>query len=266
MHSEGKWGRAHSHLRAHFSDPLVHVVHEFNPAAIPRDDIDAGRWAHMAGLWPKPIRRSNAWKGDPDRDMSGWLCHMTRGPNTPRDWIDARECIALRNARELAEHLGYADFVGAWPTCLGITYVPKPQHINGDTQLHIEDLPLEGPLQPIPWGSFAHAISQVSEPMAPANAHDYTDAPSCPDVLDLTADIAAEPVVACELDDEQAMPEIESENTCLDMPDFAPVRPRRKGRKHAKRRTCHYRPCDSCTDPSCCPGSFGASKMQIGDA
>ena len=51
--------------------------------------------------------------------------------------IAEKECIALRNARELAEQLGYVDFVGDWPQSEGIMYCPKANHLDPDVELHM---------------------------------------------------------------------------------------------------------------------------------
>ena len=74
---------------------------EFDPM-LPegRVDLDISRWGAFAGSWPKPTRRSNAWKADPNRDMAPWRSHITRGLPTPPEWSARHDCIARRNARE----------------------------------------------------------------------------------------------------------------------------------------------------------------------
>ena len=76
-------------------------IEEFDPMEPRhRGDLDIIRWGRFAGYWPKPTRRSNAWKADPNRDMAPWRAHITRGNPTPPEWIARKDCIARRNARE----------------------------------------------------------------------------------------------------------------------------------------------------------------------
>ena len=121
---------------------------EFDPCdtPYPRIDIDANAWAHMTGLHPVSHRdiMNNGWKMDPNRDLSH-LSNMGIGSLSPTpEHIAEKECIALRNARELAEQLGYVDFVGDWPQHGGIMYCPKGNHLDPDVALHIEDTPTTG--------------------------------------------------------------------------------------------------------------------------
>ena len=53
---------------------------------------------------------NNAWKMDPNRDRSSLGTHFSRGYPTPPEHMHKCKCIADRNARELAEQLGYNDF------------------------------------------------------------------------------------------------------------------------------------------------------------
>ena len=75
---------------------------KFDPCAdngLERVDLDIARWGEDAGNWPKPVRRSNAWKALPNRDATMLECHTTRGYPIPHTWILERECIAKRNLR-----------------------------------------------------------------------------------------------------------------------------------------------------------------------
>ena len=66
--------------------------------------------------------RSNAWKSVPGRDPIFWESHMTRGCPSPAPRVERCQAIAQRNARELAEHLGYFDFGDPWPRFNGVSY------------------------------------------------------------------------------------------------------------------------------------------------
>ena len=80
--------------------------------------------------WKKVKRRDNAWKAVDGRDLSHLEDHLCRGIPSPPDWNEWNECIVRRNARELAEQLGYYDpqLQGPWPMSYGTMFLPKPGH------------------------------------------------------------------------------------------------------------------------------------------
>ena len=86
----------------------------FDPSQEERLDVDVVRWGQLTGmLFKAQVSASSAWKMDPNRDRSSLAIHFTRGYPTPVRYRHKCECVALRNARELAEHLGYRDFSGS---------------------------------------------------------------------------------------------------------------------------------------------------------
>ena len=153
----------------HFRTPTADVV-VFDPCQNDRVDLDIRRWAHMSGLWPRSQtanQRSSAWKMDPNRDRTVLSHHLTRGYPTPPSRIARCECIAQRNARELAEHLNIYDFRDPfsperdcpWPSYDGVTYIPVPNHTSEDAVIHVDRLPDSGQAQPILEGETSHIIS-----------------------------------------------------------------------------------------------------------
>ena len=107
-----------------FEEPLIIETREFNPCFDPhggdREDLDVASWAVWAGAWPRSQtdNHRNAWIMDPQLNPSG--ARIVGGH--PRDKSVARphECIAARNARELAEHLGHCDTKDSRPIYDGI--------------------------------------------------------------------------------------------------------------------------------------------------
>ena len=69
---------------------------------------------------------SNAWKMD-----SRWF-------RPPASQIARSQCIASRNGRELAEHLGYFDIEGSWPVNETTMFVPKHNHTSPETDIHVD--------------------------------------------------------------------------------------------------------------------------------
>ena len=141
---------------------------EFDPSdELGRLDVDIGRWAYFHGIWRKsdlaPAGK-NAWKMDPNRDLTALAFHFTRGYPTPPSHIARCQCIAQRNARELAEQLGYADFQGSWPTAGDTVFLPKPNHTDEDAVIHVDDLPVGGMAASLPEGEVGHVIQQPAKP------------------------------------------------------------------------------------------------------
>ena len=109
---------------------------EFRPHAVPRLDVDVTQWLTLDGT--STARRSQTkklatseWKMEPGRDMSHMDYHFSLSVPSPRSYIKRCECIALRNARESAEHLEYRDFsfLDNWPTDESRKmYLPKFDH------------------------------------------------------------------------------------------------------------------------------------------
>ena len=93
---------------AKFSDPCG-TFEEFDPMH-PRGDVDLRAW-----FWQKnsPVSQTavigdaNAWKTLPGRDFSDLWWHCLQSIPPPVGHVERRNCIAQRNARELAEHLGF---------------------------------------------------------------------------------------------------------------------------------------------------------------
>ena len=83
-----------------------------------RKDLDVSEWSRRGTLpvTDVPPPGKNAWKMEPGRDTTGLALHFSRGCPSPPEFIEECVCIALRNARELSESLGYWDVVGDWPT------------------------------------------------------------------------------------------------------------------------------------------------------
>ena len=152
----------------------------FDPTNESRGDFtpwEMNRWSSGHGHWPvsqTTTMKSNAWKMDKDRDRSTLLFHITRGYPTPPERIDQCRCIAQRNARELAEHLGYDDYRDApWPTTLGTTYIPRPNHRDPDASLHVDLLPdsSTGKAGALPPGETVHVVDPEPGLPAPVPPH-----------------------------------------------------------------------------------------------
>ena len=96
-------------------------VIEFDPSLERgRLDVDIRRWAHLTGILPTHALApdgKNAWKNEPNRDTSHLDHHLSRGYPTPPGRIAECQGIARRNARELAEQMGYADFTRGLAQC-----------------------------------------------------------------------------------------------------------------------------------------------------
>ena len=134
-----------------------------------RVDIDLAWWENeFRTRSTAPVRKSNLWKADPKRDLRSWESHMTKSLPTPPEWIEWKECVALRNARELAENLGNFDHVGEWPSCQGTSFKPKHNHTGEDAELHVDDLPCAGGKpEPTPDGVMVTLPrTSIIEPMA----------------------------------------------------------------------------------------------------
>ena len=69
----------------------------------------------------------------------------------------------MRNARELAEHLGHSDFQGSWPTFDDTVYLPKPNHTGENASIHIDDLPIIGSANSLPSGETGHIVQQPAK-------------------------------------------------------------------------------------------------------
>ena len=136
--------RRHFHLAP---DRDFLEVHEFDPRDVPngaeRLDVDVNRWAQFSGTWPRSHlnNRNNAWKMDPNRDLSDLEFHFTKGIPSPPGVIMRCQGIASRNARELAEQLGRDYGSEPWPTVDGVIYLPRLNHKDPDVDLHIDMLP-----------------------------------------------------------------------------------------------------------------------------
>ena len=154
-------------LRVTFPEIADAEVIEFDPSSVPdRLDVNVQRWALFTGMWPTSgiaPPGKNAWKNNPNRDTSTLRFHFSRGYPTPPSHIARCQCIAKRNARELAEHLGYSDFQGSWPTFDDTVYLPKPNHTGEDASIHIDDLPIIGSAASLPLGEVGHVIQQPAK-------------------------------------------------------------------------------------------------------
>ena len=82
----------------------------------------------------------------------------------PRDESIVRphECIAARNARELAEHLGHCDTKDSWPIYDGVMYIPVGNHTHYLIEIHIDKLPLCKPIGQLPVGETTN-VAEVAE-------------------------------------------------------------------------------------------------------
>ena len=129
-------------------------VYEFDPSNEPwRVDVDVLRWGRL-GVLPKSDKAppgKNLWKMDPGRDTTSLVYHFSRGYPSPPQYIAECECIARRNARELAENLGPSDFANGWPSDRCTIYLPKPNHLAEDA-IHIDELPERGKALRLPAG------------------------------------------------------------------------------------------------------------------
>ena len=141
--------------------------HEFDPLAVPRRDVDLNRWKRLYGLdkmsKSQTQEADNAWKMDPGRPRHAIESHPTRGYPTPESQLKSCQCIAERNARELAEHVGRFDFPGStkWPSYDGTIYLPKRSHTSQDTITHVDEFPEIGPLQMKPFGETARYAEEA---------------------------------------------------------------------------------------------------------
>lgn len=131
-------------FRAFNNSDYVH----FDPLEVtPRYDVDVLHWATRAGQWPTTnVTQSNASKVG-NGAITGFIVgHLSKGFPSPASHIQLSEAIALRNAKELAEHLGRSGpaTIGGWPRFKDIQLLPKPGHhlIESDLPLHIDDLPI----------------------------------------------------------------------------------------------------------------------------
>ena len=156
-------------------------VIEFDPSLERgRLDIDIRRWAHLTGILPTHALApygKNAWHNDPDRDRSHLERHWSRGYPTPPDRIAECQSIAQRNARELAEQMGYADFTGGWPSSGNTVYLPKRSHLNIDTEIHADELPSSGKARGLPEGETGPVIQWIPR-SDDAAMTDSTDVPT----------------------------------------------------------------------------------------
>ena len=139
---------------------------------------------------------------DPGRDTTGLALHYSRGYPSPPELIEECLCIALRNARELSEYLGYCDFVGDWPTDGRTVFLPKPGHTAEDAVLHMDELPTVGRAIPLPAGESRHVIA----PVQPVEAAPARPPGKCKD--------ADEPpvLVECSSDSEEGEPDDSSDS------------------------------------------------------
>ena len=97
---------------------LLPEVIEFDPVltkwGLPREDLtNMLAWECGYGLHPishTKTGKCNAWKNDPNRDLSHLSSHFSRGFPSPVPYVAECECIALRNAREVAEQCKHFDW------------------------------------------------------------------------------------------------------------------------------------------------------------
>ena len=103
----------------------------FDPTEVDRVDIERfvlEKWAVKFMLGTLPHREAR----------SPGANQPAKSP-VPRARLHETECIARRNARELAEQMGYFDFGEArWPHSEGITYLPCNCHTHPDANIHID--------------------------------------------------------------------------------------------------------------------------------
>ena len=88
---------------------------EYDPVSEGRIDVDLSDWVMFTGTPGARVSQthkltSNAWKMEPGRDLSHMAYHFAQACPSPPSYIKRCECVAQRNARELAEHLGLHDF------------------------------------------------------------------------------------------------------------------------------------------------------------
>ena len=133
------------------------TVVEFDPLDRPRRDLDLSKWVTKLNPVRQARRRVPSQTVAPQA-YQRWLAnHLSAGfPSSP-DHIAISEAIALRNARELAEHMGHFDFKpGHWPIGSKYRFEPVLAHKQPNTEIHIDGLPATT-LKPLAHGNY-HAV------------------------------------------------------------------------------------------------------------
>ena len=128
---------------------FAHTIQDeitFDPLRHPRQDLDKLQyWALHTGSLPVTQRGPKAWSPrlDPAFAPNWLLNHLSGGLPIQTDLVRTKEAIAARNARELAEHVGYFDFSpeAAWPRDDHYQYGPTAAHTSEDTSIHIDRMP-----------------------------------------------------------------------------------------------------------------------------
>ena len=59
--------------------------------------------------------------------------------------------------------MGYSDFPGSWPTFQDTIHVPKLNHVDENTALHIDDLPTRGAASSLSAGEVSHVMQRPAE-------------------------------------------------------------------------------------------------------
>ena len=134
--SSGRRGRNVDDFAVIFKDPISETV-EFNPMVPPgRADVDLRGWRKRS----LPRRHTK-----PDTVWSS----MFVGPPASQPLSNLRKnsvkmhgaslAVARRNALELAQQLRRPDDCSCdeWPCFDNVLYLPVPDHMNEDTELHI---------------------------------------------------------------------------------------------------------------------------------
>ena len=146
-------GPSTRHATVSLGDSVCAEIREFCPVHL-RDDFDEEtlktwnrkKWLGQLAVSQTQTGKCSAWKMDPARDDLWKRGHLSHGCPSPDACIKSSYCIAMRNARELAEQMGYRDCpIGQpWPSHNRTVYIPKYNHLDPESVIHIEDLPVRG--------------------------------------------------------------------------------------------------------------------------
>ena len=137
-------------------------VLEFDPLDRPRLDLDLAHWASTPGLPRSQTVRLESLPRLVARFRRRFANHLSKGCPSPPGHIKTCEAIALRNARELAEHLSSRTVPGHWPSDGINEYFPVHNHLMDAAEIHIDMLPTTGKPRPLPLG--LHGPAQLPTP------------------------------------------------------------------------------------------------------
>ena len=119
---------------------------EFDPTIRPRLDVDLISWSikYDRNDLKHSQTTSRAWSPRDDPNFrDDWIRrHLSRGFPSDPGYVRTCEAIALRNARELSEHLGTSKVSDApWPRDDSYEYGPYKEYRDKEASVHVDMLP-----------------------------------------------------------------------------------------------------------------------------